>query len=106
MFKDREECVENAKVTLSGRKTRQAAKTNNFGDFEFEGLGEGGNFALKIQYPGYIPQEFSVQTKSDVYLGEILLKREPKSQKKNSKVTSQRLVRSARNDHRKRPSKK
>ena len=55
MFKDREECVENAKVTLSGRKKRQAVKTNNFGDFEFDGLGEAQDFTVKIEHPGMLP---------------------------------------------------
>jgi len=75
LLKDRDECAENAKVTLTGRKKKQTVKANNFGDFEFEGLGEGEAFAVKVEYPGYAPQTFEVQTKTDVYLGEILLKR-------------------------------
>ena len=75
IFKDKDQCAENAKVTLSGRGKKQTVRTNNFGDFEFEGLEEGGDFNLKIQHAGYSPQSFKVQTKLDVYLGEILLKR-------------------------------
>lgn len=74
-FKDRDECAENAKVTLTGRGKRQVIRTNNFGDFEFEGLREGEDFTVKIEHSGYTPQSFKVQTKLDVYLGEILLKR-------------------------------
>jgi Fe-S-cluster-containing dehydrogenase component len=84
LLKDRDECAENAKVTLTGRKKKQTAKTNNFGDFEFEGLGEGEAFAVKVEYPGYAPQSFEVQTKTDVYLGDILLKRAAK--KKEAKA--------------------
>jgi len=81
-FKDKDECAENVKVTLVGRGKKQMARTNNFGDFEVDGLGEAENFAVKIEYPGYAPQSFDVQTKDDVYLGEILLKREQKKAKK------------------------
>jgi len=81
LLKDRDECAENAKVTLTGRKKKQTVKANNFGDFEFEGLGEGEAFTVKVEYPGYAPQSFEVQTKTDVYLGEILLKRAAKKKK-------------------------
>jgi NAD-dependent dihydropyrimidine dehydrogenase PreA subunit len=74
IFKDRDRCAENAKVTLSGRGKKQTVRTNNFGDFEFEGLGEGEAFKVKVEYPGYAPQSFEVQTKTDVYLGEFFLK--------------------------------
>jgi len=75
IFKDRDECAQNAKVTLTGRGKKQTVRTNNFGDFEFEDLGEGEDFTVKIGHPGYTPQSFKVQTKLDVYQGEILLKR-------------------------------
>jgi hypothetical protein len=65
-------------VTLSGRGKKQTVRTNNFGDFEFEGLGEGEAFRVKVEYPGYGPQSFEVQTKTDVYLGEFSLKRSAK----------------------------
>jgi len=63
---------------LTGRKMKQTARTNNFGDFEFEGLGEGEDFTVKVERSGYAPQTFKVQTKADVYLGEISLKRSSK----------------------------
>lgn len=75
IFKDRDECAQNAKVTLTGRGKKQTVRTNNFGDFEFEDLGEGEDFTVKIEHPGYTSQSFKVQTKLDVYLGEIILKR-------------------------------
>jgi Fe-S-cluster-containing dehydrogenase component len=75
IFKHRDECAENVKVTLSSGGKKQTVRTNNFGDFEFEGLEEGGDFSLKIEHSGYTPQSFKVQTKLDVYLGEILLRR-------------------------------
>jgi len=78
LFKDKDQCAENAKVTLTGQGKKQTVRTNNFGDFEFEGLGEGEDFTVKIEHSGYAPQSFKVQTKLDVYLGEILLKRSSK----------------------------
>lgn len=78
LFKDKDQCAENAKVTLTGQGKKQTVRTNNFGDFEFEGLGEGEDFTVKIEHSGYAPQSFKVQTKLDVYLGEILLKRSPR----------------------------
>ena len=75
LLKDKDQCAENAKVTLTGRKKKETVRTNNFGDFEFEGLGEGEDFTVKVERSGYSPQTFNVQTKADVYLGEILLKR-------------------------------
>jgi hypothetical protein len=38
--KNRNECTENTKDTLTGRAKKQMVRTNNPGDFEFEGLGE------------------------------------------------------------------
>ena len=75
LLKDKDQCAENARVTLTGRKKKQTVRTNNFGDFEFEGLGEGEDFTVKVERSGYAPQTFNVQTKVDVYLGEIPLKR-------------------------------
>jgi ferredoxin len=78
LFKDKDQCAENAKVTLTGRKMKQTVRTNNFGDFEFEELGEGQDFTVKVERSGYAPQTINVQTKVDVYLGEIPLKRSSK----------------------------
>ncbi len=78
LFKDKNECAEHVKVTLTGRGKKETVRTNNFGDFEFEGLEEEKEFGVKIEHPGYAPQSFKVQTKLDVYLGEIPLKRSSK----------------------------
>jgi hypothetical protein len=75
---DTDECAEAAKVTLKGKGEKRVVKANNYGDFEFEGLGEAENFTVKIERSGYAPQTFNVQTKVDVYLGEIFLKRSSK----------------------------
>ena len=42
-------------------------------------LADDNEYSVKVEHPSYKPQEFSVQTKIDVYLGEIVLS--PKSSK-------------------------
>ena len=74
LLKDRNECAESAKVTLTGKGKKQTVRANNYGDFEFEGLKEAEEYTVKIEHTGYTRQSFKVQTKRDVYLGEILLK--------------------------------
>jgi hypothetical protein len=74
-FEDKNECAGNVLVTVAGQQDRQTMTTNNFGDFEFEGLEADQEFSVKIEHPGYTPQSFKVQTKTDVYLGEVFLSR-------------------------------
>ncbi len=71
IFGDTDECAENVKVSLSGDGKKETIKTNNYGDFEFEGLEPDQKFSIKVEHPGYVNKEFNVQTKTDVYLGEI-----------------------------------
>ena len=73
VFGDIEECGENAEVTLVGDGLRKTVKADNYGDFEFEGLPEDTEYSVKVECQGYAPQECSVQTKVDVYLGDIIL---------------------------------
>jgi len=73
IFGDTDECGENANVTLSLNGHRQTVKADNYGDFEFEGLQANKEYTVKVEHPGYKPQEYSVSTKIDVYLGEITL---------------------------------
>ena len=73
VFGDKDECAENVNVTLSGDGQKETVKTNNYGDFEFEGLEADKKYSIKIEHPGYAPKEFTTQTKIDVYLGEIIL---------------------------------
>jgi len=68
-----DECAENVNVTLIDKTARKTVKTDNYGDFEFEGLQPDKQYSVKIEHKGYAPKEFHVQTKTDVYLGEIVL---------------------------------
>ncbi len=73
VFGDKDECAENVNVTLIGEDGKKTTKTNNYGDFEFEGLPEEKEYTVKIEHPGYALREFNARTKIDVYLGEIIL---------------------------------
>ena len=73
IFGDKDECAEDVSVTLTNQGEKKAIKTDNYGDFEFEGLPADKEYSVTIEYPGYDPKEFSVKTKVDVYLGEIIL---------------------------------
>ena len=73
VFGDNDECAENVNVTLISDGAKKTIKTNNYGDFEFEGLPAGIEYSIKIESPRYAPKEFVAQTRIDVYLGEIIL---------------------------------
>jgi hypothetical protein len=70
---DTDECAENVDVSLTAKGYRETVRTNNYGDFEFEGLKADKEFTVEIKHPGYASREFLVQIKTDVYLGEIVL---------------------------------
>ena len=75
VFRDKkDECAVGVKVTLSRKgKADKVAKTDNYGEFEFEGLDADKEYALLVEHSGYSPKKVKVKTKVDTYLGEILL---------------------------------
>ncbi len=79
---DKDECAEGAKVTLRCGKERKVIISNNFGDFEFEGLDSKKTYHLKVEHKGYETYEIEVNPKTDVYLGDIILKKVRKGGKK------------------------
>ena len=70
-----DECAEGVRVTLLDQGKGMTIKTNDFGDFEFEGLEPGREYAVKIEHEGYAPKELKVKTEADVNLGEVFLER-------------------------------
>ena len=67
--------VYRAKITLTNLKTKksQTAKTDEFGDFWFEGL-DVGEYSLKVENDGYYTQKIeSIKTEKDVNVGDIKL---------------------------------
>lgn len=75
VFGDIDECAEGVRVTLQGEGEKKTVLTNNYGDFEFEGLPADKTYTVKIEAPGYMSQKYEVKTNIDVYLGDIVLKR-------------------------------
>ena len=73
IYGDTDECAGKVSVSLVADGDRQTTETNGFGDFEFDGLEDGKEYSVRIEHDGYNAAEFSVVTKSDVYLGEIIL---------------------------------
>ncbi len=74
---EREECLEGAKITLTGKTTGEKRSTvsDDFGDFWVEGLGVG-IFSLIIEKEGYQTKEIpAISTEMDVNLGDIELRR-------------------------------
>ena len=62
------------KVTLSSKgKADKVTKTDNYGDFEFEGLDADEDYTVSIEHDGYTSKKVKVKTNIDTYLGEILL---------------------------------
>jgi len=74
LYGDVDECAEGLTVTLIDQSTAKSAKarTNNFGDFEFDGLNPG-KYSVKIEGAGYAPKTIDVDLKTDNYLGAIAL---------------------------------
>jgi len=74
VYGDVDECAEGVTVTLTVKNDGKSAKTktNNFGDFEFDGLNPG-KYTVKIECAGYAPKTMDVDLKTDDYLGAIAL---------------------------------
>ena len=67
------ECAEGVTVTLSGVNESRTVRTDNFGDFEFEGLVPNSSYIIRVDRKGYVSQEITVQSRLDVNLGEVVL---------------------------------
>ena len=74
---DIDEPLEGANIRLVNRSSQEAIETgtDNYGDFEFDGLEIDGDYTLFIEKEGYFEEEMkSVRTEDDVYLGQISLR--------------------------------
>lgn len=69
----RGECAEGVLVTLTGGDEETTIKTDNYGDFEFDGLVPHHPYRIRIEHEGYASKEIAVQTRLDVNVGEIVL---------------------------------
>jgi Fe-S-cluster-containing dehydrogenase component len=75
IYGDIDECATGITVSLTGNGTSKTAKTNGFGDFEFEGLGDNVEYTVEVSAPGYQGKKLKAKTQKDVYLGEVILKK-------------------------------
>ena len=75
IYGDIDECAGGLTVSLSGNGQTRTTETNNFGDFEFEGLPDNTDYSVKIEAAGYKSKNVKAKTQKDIYLGEIVLKR-------------------------------
>ena len=87
VFGDTDECGEGAKVTLQGKGEKRVAKADNYGDFEFDGLKEDRAYGVKVEGAGYKPFETEVNTKVDVYLGDVVLAKSASVKRTTTKST-------------------
>ena len=60
-------------VTITDDGNTRTAKTNNYGDFEVEGLAKDTDYVVKINHPGYRTVETKTRIMVDIYLGDIIL---------------------------------
>lgn len=74
VFGDDDSCAGGVDVVLHGEGSEKRTKTDNFGDFEFDGL-RVGRYSLETRHKDYYPQILTVDTTADVYVGEIVLQR-------------------------------
>jgi Fe-S-cluster-containing dehydrogenase component len=72
VYGDTDECAEDVTATLSYDGTSATVKTNNYGDFEFDGL-EAGRYTVKLEAAGYAAKSIDVDLKATEYLGNIIL---------------------------------
>ncbi len=70
------ECAQGVAVTLVDGGRSRTIKTDNYGDFEFDGLAPRHTYTLRISHPGYRAKEMTVNTRLDVNVGEITLEPE------------------------------
>lgn len=73
VFGDIDKCAENVTVTITGDGDTRTTKTNNYGDFEVEGLLANTEYTVRIVAKGYKAQELKTKTMKDIYLGDINL---------------------------------
>ena len=70
IFSDSDECAEGVDVTLSGGETELTTKTDNYGNFDFDGLAAGA-YQLDFAASGYAPKTIRVTVEKDTFIPDI-----------------------------------
>ncbi|QTA80102.1 4Fe-4S ferredoxin iron-sulfur binding domain-containing protein [Desulfonema limicola] len=74
VLKDRQdECAKGVKVKLEGEGVKLETRTDNFGDFEFEGLEKNKKYKITVEQSGYNVWQYDLKMLTDINLGEIVL---------------------------------
>ncbi len=76
VFEDTDECGEGVKVTVlqEGVGEGKVTKTDNYGDFEFEGLDNEKTLQVVFEHPKYSKKTIDLETlEADLWLGEVKL---------------------------------
>jgi NAD-dependent dihydropyrimidine dehydrogenase PreA subunit len=75
VFRDKkDECAVGVKVMLTSKGgVDKVIKSDNYGEFEFEGLDADKDYTVLVEHNGYSAKKIKVRTNIDTYLGEILL---------------------------------
>ncbi|MEZ5889128.1 MAG: 4Fe-4S dicluster domain-containing protein [Xanthobacteraceae bacterium] len=68
-----DEPAEGVGIVLHGDGERLTTRTDNYGDFEFDGLAEAANYRLLIEHPGYRAREVAIPARAGLNLGMIVL---------------------------------
>ena len=74
IYGDTDECAEAVTATLIANGKSAKTTTNNYGDFEFDGL-DSGKYTVKLEGDGYSSKSIDVDLKTANYLGDIVLTR-------------------------------
>ncbi len=72
IYGDSDECAEGVAATLIANGKSVKTTTNNYGNFEFDGL-DAGKYTVKLECAGYDSKTLDVDLKTDGYLGDIIL---------------------------------
>ena len=69
-FAETDECAEGVDVTLTGTDTELKSKTDNFGNFDFDGL-TAGEYQVDLSAAGYEPKTIRVSIDTDTFIPDI-----------------------------------
>ena len=75
---DNGDCLEGAtvKLMMEAEAKTESTMTNNYGDFEFEGIDKGSTYRLRIEAEGHYPVTIdNIHVQRDIVLNEIVLQK-------------------------------
>ena len=72
IYGDTDECAESVTATLTADGRSVKTTTNNYGNFEFDGL-DAGKYTVRLECAGYTRKTIDVDLKTDSYLRDIIL---------------------------------